>query len=153
MVAPGRLAAFGLGHRRPGFRMKEARRADAKEHRKMFELLPESHDRTLAIKVSGLLTDADYQIFAPALERWFAAVRPTRILLDWLDLEGWDTQATENSFYFRVTHRVGLERVAIVGDKRWEEEAAKLAEILSNSEVRLFHPADRDAAWQWLEAA
>jgi hypothetical protein len=87
----------------------------------MFEILPQSHGRRVALKASGKLTHDDYQWLTPALETRIAEVGPLSVLFE-------------------------------VGDRKWEEIGARIADHLIKAEVRFFDVSERDAAWMWIEA-
>ncbi len=115
----------------------------------MIELLPESSDHILIVRMAGSITFDDAQAFIPAAEEKLAGGGPFRCFLDWRDFEGWEPDVESDRFLFRKSHRGDFQRIAIVGDDRWEQEGARLAEVV-DCEVRLFDPADREAAWAWL---
>ncbi len=119
----------------------------------MFELLPESDDTVVGVKMTGTLTDADYQAFMPGLEQLIAGTRPPRWYIDWEDLEGWDQRGTANAFYFRIKHRYQFKRVAMVVDDALRDEAAEMLALFTNADVRLFPPSEKHAAWAWLRSA
>ena len=116
----------------------------------MFEILPESDDKILAIRFTGTITLEDYQRFLPEADRIVAAGRPLRALLDWQALVGWAPEAESDRFLFRARHRGDVSRIAILGDERWEDEAKRMAEVMG-CELRIFDPGEREAARAWLE--
>ena len=116
----------------------------------MFKLMPINEDGVVGMKLTGTLHDADYQAAAPEIEKLLTRVSPVRVLLDWEDFEGWDEEAAAHAFHFRMSHRSDVERVAILGGHRHEENAKKLAEDLGEVEMRLFDIDERDAAMAWL---
>ncbi len=118
----------------------------------MFELLPESDADVIGLRMTGTLTDGDFQSFMPEFEKRVANASRPRILLDWEHLQGWDREAAANAFYSRTSHRVRFERLAIVGDRKWSSEAADMAGIFADTEVRLFPIAEREQAWAWLRS-
>ena len=115
----------------------------------MIEILPESSDGILIVRLSGGVTFDDAQAFIPKAEEKLASGGPFRCFLDWEDFEGWEPDVESDRFLFRKSHRGDFQRIAIVGDTEWEKERARLAEVIA-CEVRLFDPAERDAAWAWL---
>lgn len=116
----------------------------------MFELLPESDGRFLAIKAHGRLTDADYKAFLPKLEAIIAEHGPLRALFDLTEFKGWTAHAAWDDFSFGMRHRRDFERIALVGDQRWEPLAARMADALLPCEVHHFAAADRQVAWDYI---
>ncbi|MDJ0947377.1 MAG: STAS/SEC14 domain-containing protein [Alphaproteobacteria bacterium] len=117
----------------------------------MFEILPETTDRVIVVKASGVLTDADYQSFMPEFEAFLGNRGTVRAYVDWEELEGWDEEGQSGAFLFRSRHRTDFERIAVVGPEKLAESARQLAEQL-DCRLRHFLPQDRDAAWAWLNA-
>ena len=107
----------------------------------MFEVLPESRGQRFFVKASGKLTDADYQDLLPRLESAIAGFGPLRMFIDMEDFRAIELQAAWNDF----------ERVAIVGDKRWEELSAKAFDLITEGDFRYFDGADRGRARAWIE--
>jgi len=116
----------------------------------VFALLPESEGRFLAIKASGKLTDRDYREFVPVLEAIIDRHGPVRALIDLTGFEGWTAHAAWDDFTFGLRHRPDFERIALVGDQRWEPLAARMANALLPGEVRHFAAGDRQIAWDYI---
>ncbi len=119
----------------------------------MFEVLPESQDRFFFIKASGKLTDADYKALVPQLEGAIDRHGSIRLLFDMEDFEGWSLQAAWDDLAFGIKHSNDFERVALLGDKRWEELSAKVMDRVMGGEIRYFDLADVNAARAWIEEA
>lgn len=117
----------------------------------MFTMLPESDGNIVGVRAEGKLTDADYKAFLPRLEEIIAAQGPIRMLVDMEGFEGWEPLAAWDDFAFGMTHWGDFKRIALVGDKAWEEMSAKLFNLLMKGEVRFFVPAEKDAAWVWVK--
>ncbi len=117
----------------------------------MFDVLPESEGRRVFVKASGKLTDADYKALIPQLEAAIDRHGSIRLLVDMGDLEGWSLQAAWDDFAFGIKHWNDFERMALVGDKRWEELTAKAFNRLTKGDIRYFDLADGNAARAWIE--
>lgn len=119
----------------------------------MFEVLPESRERRMFVKASGRLTDADYKEFTPQLEAIIDQYGSIRLLVDMTELEGWSLHAAWDDFALGIKHWNDFERVALVGNKRWEELSAQVMDKLTKGEIRFFDTADATAANAWIEEA
>lgn len=118
----------------------------------MFELLDGSDGKVVGIHASGRLTDSDYKTFMPKIEERIDEYGKIRLLVDMEGFAGWDMYAAWDDFTFGMTHWHHFEKMAIVGDRTWEETAAKAMDLLMRSEVRFFEIQNRDAAWDWIKA-
>jgi SpoIIAA-like len=116
----------------------------------MFQLLPETRDNLIAVKMFGVVSAADYEQFMPNIEDLIARAAPALAFVDWEDFDGWAADAEWYSFWYRVTNRRAFERVAIVARETWQDEVAHVARLLDRAEVRRFEPAEHVAAWAWI---
>ncbi len=119
----------------------------------MFDVLPESEGRRVFVKASGKLTDADYKALIPQLEAAIDRHGSIRLLVDMGDLEGWSLQAAWDDFAFGIKHWNDFERMALLGDKRWEELLVKVTDRVMGGDIRYFDLADANAARAWIEEA
>lgn len=118
----------------------------------MLEILPQSEGANIACKASGIISEADYEAILPDFEQRIKDSLHFRILLDWEQLEGWETENSANRFGVRFMHRYRCERIAIVSTLTFKSSEVKdlQAVLPRSSELQLFSPAEWDAAWAWL---
>jgi hypothetical protein len=97
----------------------------------------------VVIKASGKLAKADYDRFVPEFERIARASGPMRLLVELDDFRGWDLPGLWEELKFDTTHQNDMGRVAIVGEKAWQEWGTRLSKPFFKAEMRYF---DRDKA-------
>ena len=119
----------------------------------MIEQLPSDSPTVLGFKLKDKLRDEDYQTFVPILEAAIAAHGKIRILVQFENFHGWDLHAAWDDFKFGVQHYSDLERIAIVGDRKWEEWMAKFCKPFTKASVSYFGADQMNAAWAWLGEA
>ncbi len=117
----------------------------------MFDVLPESEGRRVFVKASGKLTDADYKALVPQLEAAIDRHGSIRLLVDMGEFKGIELQAVWDDFAFGIKHWNDFERIALLGDKRWEELLVKVMDRVMGGEIRYFDLADGNAARAWIE--
>jgi hypothetical protein len=117
------------------------------------QLNEENGGKVLAIHVSGKLKKADYDDLAPELERLVAEHGKVRLLLDMTDFHGWEAGALWDEIKFDIKHFADIERIAMVGDKKWEEGMATFFKPFTKATVRYFDHADATESRKWLEEA
>ena len=110
-------------------------------------------DGIVTIQASGELSMADYDSFVPAFERIAEKSGPLRILVELQELSGWTMGALWEDLKFDTTHRSDFGRVAIVGNRDWQNWAIRLSKPFFKAEMRYFDTAQADAAKDWLKAA
>jgi len=116
----------------------------------MIEQLPESKAPMLGFKMSGKLHDADYQQFVPIVETAIKAHGKVRLLAQFEDFHGWDLHAMWDDTKFATKHCADVERIALVGEKKWEEWMAKVCRPFTLAKLQYFDAKDIAAAWKWL---
>ncbi len=105
----------------------------------------------IGFHVSGKLTDDDYrETFVPELEQAVAQWSKISLLFEFEDFHGWDAHALWDDFKIGLKYKDAIERVAIVGDRTWEEWLAKLLKFFTKAEVKYFEHARDHRAWIWL---
>ncbi len=118
----------------------------------MVEKLPESSGNVIGFKMSGKLHDEDYGHFVPQVEAVIAENGKARMLAQFHDFHGWDLHALWDDIKFATKHCTDVERIAIVGDKKWEEWMAKICKPFTLAKVEYFDVNDIDQAWSWLRS-
>ena len=119
----------------------------------MIEQLPAPSDKALAFKVSGKLHAEDYQKFVPLIDATAAKEGKVRLLAQFEDFHGWDLHALWDDIKFSATHCHNLDRIALVGDRKWEEYMAKVCKPFTLAKIKYFDAGQTDAAWKWLGEA
>ena len=102
------------------------------------------------ITVSGKLIKADYETFIPQIEKLIRAQGKLRILFEMKDFHGWTASALWEDFKFDLKHFRDVERIAMVGDKKWEQGMASFCKPFTTAKVRYFEHKHRDEALAWL---
>jgi hypothetical protein len=110
----------------------------------------EDEGNVLAIQVSGRLTKADYVYFAPEFERLIQLNGKLRLLFDLAGFQGWEGSALWECIKFDVKHFADIERIAMIGDSRWEHGMAVFCKPFTKATVQYFTHAKIAGAWNWL---
>ncbi len=107
-------------------------------------------DKVLAFKLSDKLHDEDYKTFVPRVDQAIAEEGKIRLLAQFHDFHGWDAHALWDDTKFATTHCTKIERIAIVGEKKWEEWMAKICKPFTMAKIRYFDVEEFDSAVAWL---
>jgi SpoIIAA-like len=119
----------------------------------MIEKLPQSSGKILGFKISGKLHDEDYKRFVPLVDEGIAKDGKVRVLAQFEDFHGWDAHALWDDIKFSTTHCTKIERIALVGEKKWEEWMAKICKPFTMAKIKYFDASQSAAAWSWLGEA
>tara|TARA_R110002049_G_scaffold72267_2_gene186441 strand:+ start:3875 stop:4255 length:381 start_codon:yes stop_codon:yes gene_type:complete len=106
----------------------------------------------IRIRASGTLKSSDFDRFVPLFER-IAALEPRSVpmLIELApDFSGWELGGLWRELKFDVKHQDKFGRIAIVGDKNWQEWGTKLSNpLFPSADQRFFGPAEIDTAETW----
>ena len=114
------------------------------------QLIEENGGKLLVVHVSGKLVKADYDRFVPEFERLVRQHGKLRLLFDMTGFHGWDAAAAWEDTKFGIEHFADIERLAMVGEKRWQHGMAIFCRPFTTAAVRYFEHADAAAAREWL---
>lgn len=114
-------------------------------------LIQKKDGKILEVHVSGKLVGQDYQRFVPMFEELLKSHGKLRLLFEMSDFHGWNAEAFWDDIKFDVKHYNDIQRVAMVGESRWQRWMAAFCEPFTAATVRYFDKADLSQARAWLE--
>ena len=106
--------------------------------------------KLLEVHLKGKLVKEDYEAFLPAVERLVKQYGKIRILLTMHDFHGWTAGALWEDIKFDAKHFNNIERLAIVGETKWEKGMAVFCKPFTTAKVRYFDHAKATEARDWL---
>lgn len=118
----------------------------------MIEVLPQTKDRVIALKMAKMVSEAEIDRCAEEIGPLLDDARRDFILLDWSELEGWEAGAKSVGTQFGMKSWASVVRIAILAEPKWEDEQARIADVFRAATVRRFLPSQRDKALAWLTA-
>ncbi len=120
----------------------------------MYEILPQTSDDLLAIRVSGTLSKADYERLHPWLDEQLAKHPRPSLLIVMKDFSGWDSVAAMiEDLKIDMEHRNDVRRIAMVGEKAWQKWMTWASKPFTRAEVAYFEMDELEQARKWAEAA
>lgn len=99
---------------------------------------------------SGRLSKSDYDRFVPRFEQIVKEEGPVRLLIYLNDFEGWDLGGMWEDLKFDTQHQNDLGKVAVVGDKKWQDWGTTLSKPFFKAEMRFFNQDQLEQARAWL---
>jgi hypothetical protein len=116
------------------------------------ELNTRSNDggRFLEVIATGKLRVADYDRFVPAVRSCIDRDGKIAVLLVLRDFEGWTAGALWEDIKFDAKHFNDLQRLAIVGESRWQRGMAVFCKPFTTAAVRFFESEERALAEKWV---
>ena len=103
----------------------------------------------LSLKAQGKLTHKDYETITPMIDSALAAVKDpkVKVLVDGAELEGWEARAAWDDFKIGLKHGNEFEKIAIYGNKKWQEVIAKVGGWFISGELVYFENEEDAITW------
>jgi hypothetical protein len=114
------------------------------------ELHEEAGGKILILNLNGKLAKEDYAHFSPEVERAVKEHGKIRMLVRMHDFHGWSTGALWEDVKFDWKHFSDIERLALVGESRWEHGMAIFCKPFTTAKVRYFDQSKADEALAWV---
>lgn len=114
------------------------------------QIQEEDGGKVITIHVSGKLEKSDYEHFVPEFARLVGEHEKLRVMFDMSDFHGWEVSAAWEDFKFGVEHFSDIERLAMVGEKKWQQGMATFCKPFTRAAVRYFDHAAAAEARKWL---
>jgi hypothetical protein len=108
--------------------------------------------RVLEVQATGKLSRNDYRNLTPQVERLIQDHGKIRVLFEMRDFRGWSPGGLWEDIKFDAKHYADIERLALIGERRWERLMAGFCRPFTWAKIRFFDPTDTDAARQWVES-
>jgi hypothetical protein len=114
------------------------------------ELREEMGGKVLILNLSGKLAKEDYAHFTPEVERAVKNHGKVRLLVRMHDFHGWTVGAVWEDLKFDLHHFTDIERLALVGETRWEAGMATFCKPFTTAKVQYFDESKADEASAWI---
>jgi hypothetical protein len=103
----------------------------------------------LSFKAIGKLTHEDYEVITPMIDSALEGVKQPRIkaLVDVTEMDGWELRAGWDDFKLGLKHGREFEKIALYGNRGWQEKAAKIGSWFISGEAKYFESLDEALAW------
>jgi hypothetical protein len=103
----------------------------------------------LTLKALGKLKHEDYEVMNPMIDAALEGVTEPKIraLIDGSELEGWEMRAAWDDLKLGLKHGNEFEKIAIYGNKKWQEMFAKIGSWFISGEVKYFDECDDAIEW------
>ncbi len=114
------------------------------------QLHEEMTGKLLVIDLSGKLTAQDYERFVPEVDRLIDQHGKMRALIRMNEFHGWTLGAIWQDVKFAAKHCTKLERIALVGDRKWEAAMAVVCKPFTSATIRYFDESNAQEASEWV---
>ena len=92
--------------------------------------------KLVKVIASGKLSRDSYEFFTPELDSLIEQNGKIRLLFEMIYFEGWTLGAAWEDLKFGCKHFSDIERVAVVGDKKWEKAMVVVCQPFTKAKIR-----------------
>jgi hypothetical protein len=117
------------------------------------QLKQENGGNLVVVRVTGKLVKADYERCVPEFDRLIRQHGKLCLLFEFTDFHGWEGGALWDEIKLDIKHVADIERIAVVGDKKWEQGMATFYKPFTKATIRYFDQANAPEARKWLREA
>lgn len=110
-----------------------------------------SKGELLHVRATGKLTKDSYETFAPVVDQLIQEHGKLRILFEMHDFHGWTAGALWEDLKFDFRHWHDIERLAIVGESKWEKGMSVFCKPFTTAKIQYFDQTRLADAKAWLE--
>ncbi|MFM2627902.1 STAS/SEC14 domain-containing protein [Vibrio chagasii] len=109
-----------------------------------------SGETIIVFKAKGKLTHDDYQAMIPILKTTIKEIDSSalKMLVDISTLTDWELRAAWDDFKLGLELNSKIDKIAICGDKSWQELASKVGSWFVSGDIKSFE--EHDPAIEWL---
>ena len=104
----------------------------------------------VAIRLTGTLERKDYDQLVPVLESKINEFGKIDLYWEMEGVTGWDPGAAWQDIKFDVKHVNSFRKVAIVGDRKWEEWIVRMIKPFTTAEISYFDSGQKAEAMAWV---
>ena len=104
----------------------------------------------MTLVAKGALTHEDYQQITPLIDEALANIKHPELyfLIDASEMTGWELEAAWDDMKLGLKYGGKVEKIAILGHKKWQEMLISLANVFIHGQAKYFE--DKDEALNWL---
>lgn len=117
----------------------------------MIQILEQTAGNIIATKATGKLMEADYDKLLLLLTEKLKQYEKIRWYLEMEDFDGWKLKAFWEDVKFDAKHANDFDKVAMVGEKKWEKWMTDLMKLFSSAEVKYFDASQKEEAVKWIK--
>lgn len=118
----------------------------------MIEFLKSREKNVLTLKATDKITKDDVDEVVIVLDKLHESVGKVNVILHLEELKGYTFTSLVDDMKYATKHMDKIEKMAIIGDKKFQEISTHLPEFTKKTEVRYFTQQERSKAEEWIHA-
>lgn len=118
----------------------------------MIQILAETQGNLICTKATEKLTRKDYDKLLPLLINVLKQYEKIRWYFEMEDFKGWELKALWEDVKFDIQHANDFEKIAMVGEKKWQQWMTGMMKLFTKAEVKFFEFTERNIALEWIKS-
>ena len=117
----------------------------------MYEHIQSIPGNILAIRITGEISDIEHAQLNQLIQRYIAAWKRSRLLIVVAHYTSFNSaEALYEDLRMVKAHADSIDKMAVVGDRRWKQTWAGLFGLFSGIQTHYFYIDEIEAASQWI---
>ena len=117
----------------------------------MLQKINLEQENLIAAKISGKLTEQDMRKLHPLFHNIIEKGHKVDFYFEMEDFEGYTLKGFWEDLKIDSAHLGDYGKMAFVGNKKWQEWAAKATDFFTGSEVKFFEKTNKENALEWIK--
>lgn len=118
----------------------------------MLQIIDIKQDNVIATIATGKLEQQDLEKVHPIIHSILGKNLKVRWYFEMNDFQGWHIEGLWKDFSKDVDHEKEYEKIALVGEKKWQKWATQFMKPFCNAEIKYFGPDQKQEAKIWIES-
>lgn len=116
----------------------------------MIQLVNTTKDNLVATILEGKISKTDVKLIHSRIDEILKNNQKVDFYFEMKDFHGYDLEGLWAAIKVEVSHLSDYGRMAFVGEKKWQEWAAKVTDFFTSSEVKFFDLKEKEEAKKWI---
>ncbi|APU70154.1 MULTISPECIES: STAS/SEC14 domain-containing protein [Christiangramia] len=117
----------------------------------MLQIINLEEENLIAAKISGKLTEQDMRKLHPLIHNIIEKGHKVDFYFEMEDFVGYTLKGFWEDLKIDSAHLGDYGKMAFVGNKKWQEWAAKATDFFTGSEVKFFEKTNKENALEWIK--
>lgn len=117
----------------------------------MVQLVKTKKENLVAAILEGKISKTDVELIHSRIDEVVKNNQKVDFYFEMEDFHGYEPQGLWADIKVDATHLSDYGRMAFVGEKKWQEWAAKATDFFTNSQVKFFDLNEREEAKKWIQ--
>lgn len=117
----------------------------------MIHILETQKDNLIAVKLEGKISKNDVEKLHPLIHKITETGEKADFYFEMHEFHGYELKGLWADLKVDASHLSDYGKMAIVGEKKWQEWAAKTMDFFTSSEVKYFELINNERAMAWVK--